>query len=150
MVFSKSCEYALRAVLFISQFPGRNVGIREIAGNINIPVPYLKKLLQILAKRGILKSIKGPGGGFIINPALQEPKLLHVVEAIDGPDIFNRCGIGQTQCHDHQPCPIHFRYCALRKDLKNLLTEKTLYDYGRALQAGQYSIGNMLSSAKKK
>lgn len=148
MVFSKSCEYALKAVLFISQFPDKKVGIREITEHIKAPVPYLKKILQILARRGILKSVKGPGGGFMINPERHEVRLIHVVEAIDGPEIFDRCGLGCDACDDTHPCPIHFRYSAWRKELKNLLCEKTFAEYSRALLSGQHKIDDCHSGRK--
>ncbi len=137
MIFSKSCEYALQAVLFLALHPGRLVGLKEITANLTVPVPYLSKILQILAKRRLLYSVKGPGGGFMINPEINEPTLLHIVEAIEGPDIFDRCGIGLKLCNDENPCPIHQRYVAFRKELKNMLSEKTILEYGEEIINGK-------------
>lgn len=66
MFFSKTCEYALRAVFFIAQKSehGRKVGIREIAASIDSPEPFIAKILQDLSKRGLIQSAKGPTGGF--------------------------------------------------------------------------------------
>ncbi len=149
MIFSKSCEYALQAVLFLALHPGRLVGIKEISSNLTVPAPYLSKILQILAKRRLLYSVKGPGGGFKINPEITEPTLLHVVEAIEGPDIFDHCGIGLKLCNDQNPCPIHHRYTAFRNELKNLLSEKTILDYGKDVQNGKVNSFLRENSAEK-
>src|SRR5690554_5041392 len=68
-VFSKSCEYAMRAVFYIARSTqeGRRVSIREIAEKIKSPEPFLAKILQKLSKEGIVQSIKGPNGGFYLN-----------------------------------------------------------------------------------
>ncbi len=138
MIFSKSCEYGLQGVLFIALRSGRLVGLKEISANLSVPAPYLSKILQILARRRILYSVKGPGGGFMLNPEIKQPTLLHIVEALEGPDIFDRCGIGLKLCSDEEPCPIHHRYTAFRKELKNMLSEKTIFDYGREISEGKY------------
>ena len=136
MIFSKSCEYALQAVLFLALHPGRLAGIKEISSNISVPAPYLSKILQMLAKRRLLYSVKGPGGGFMINPEITRPTLLHVVEAVEGPDVFERCGIGMKLCNDMNPCPIHFRYVEFRKELKSILNEKTILEHGKDILEG--------------
>jgi Rrf2 family protein len=134
MIFSKSCEYGLQAVLYIAQHPGKLIGLKEIAANLDVPAPYLSKILQILSKRRILTSVKGPGGGFKLNPQAQNPTLLDIVAAIEGMEIFDRCGIGLKACTDAQPCPIHERYKPFRDDIRKMLSEKTILQYGEELK----------------
>ena len=66
-MFSKTCEYAIRAVLFIAQKSedGKRVNIKSIAKNINSPESFIAKILQQLTKRGIVQSVKGPNGVFL-------------------------------------------------------------------------------------
>jgi Rrf2 family transcriptional regulator, iron-sulfur cluster assembly transcription factor len=134
MIFSKSCEYGLQAVLYISMHPGKLVGLKEMAANLSVPAPYLSKILQLLAKRRILRSVKGPGGGFEINPDTQNPTLLDIVAAIEGIEIFDRCGIGLKLCSDENPCPIHNKYKAFREEMRKMLTEKTIQQYGEEIK----------------
>lgn len=134
MIFSKSCEYGLQAVLYISQHPGKLIGLKEIAANLDVPAPYLSKILQILSKRRILTSVKGPGGGFKLNPQAQNPTLLDIVAAIEGMEIFDRCGIGLKACSDAQPCPIHERYQPFREEIRKMLSEKTILQYGEEMK----------------
>lgn len=136
MIFSKSCEYGLQAVLYISLHPGKLVGLKEMAANLSVPAPYLSKILQMLAKRRILRSVKGPGGGFEINPELKNPTLADIVGAIEGMEIFDRCGIGLKFCTDENPCPIHEKYKAFREEIRKMLSEKTIQEYGEEIKAG--------------
>ncbi|MCL4539496.1 MAG: Rrf2 family transcriptional regulator, partial [Bacteroidetes bacterium] len=65
LIFSRQCEYALQAVLYISvQEPGKFTNINEISERLDIPMPFLGKTLQLLVQDRILSSLKGPRGGF--------------------------------------------------------------------------------------
>ncbi|MCB0485648.1 MAG: Rrf2 family transcriptional regulator, partial [Flavobacteriaceae bacterium] len=69
-MFSKACEYAIRATLYISikSIEGSRLGIKEIAKEIDSPEPFTAKILQTLSREGIISSIKGPNGGFFLEP----------------------------------------------------------------------------------
>ena len=92
MIFSKSCEYALRAVLYtyMKSDSNANLGVKEIAKEIGSPVPFTAKILQQLTKKKIISSVKGPNGGFYIDPSSKPVSIYQVVEAIDGTDFFER------------------------------------------------------------
>lgn len=68
-MFSKACEYAIRAVIYISirSIAGSKLSIKEIAKEIDSPLHFTAKILQTLSREGIISSIKGPNGGFYIN-----------------------------------------------------------------------------------
>ncbi len=127
-MFTRSCEYALQAVLFIAltSKDGSSVGLKEIAKSQKIPLHFLSKILQNLVKNKILVSVKGPSGGFSLTRSPSKLKLMKVVEIIDGLDIFDRCGIGLKKCSDKTPCPIHFEYKVVKEKIKSLLNDKTL------------------------
>src|SRR3954470_13871019 len=115
-IFSKTCEYAVRAVFFIAQrtVDGSRVGIKEIATSIDSPEHFLAKILQDLSRKGIIQSAKGPNGGFYMDEhALKQP-LTAVVEAIDGDGIFTGCALGLKQCSEVDPCPLHNQFKTLR------------------------------------
>ena len=65
-MFSKTCEYGIRATIFIASqsYQNKRVGLRDIAKKIDSPEAFTAKILQILAKTHIIHSIKGVGGGF--------------------------------------------------------------------------------------
>ncbi len=131
MIFSKSCEYGLRAVLYIclKSKNKENIGVKEIAKEIKSPVAFTAKILQSLAKQKIILSLKGPNGGFYINnDKKNQITILQVVEAIEGKDYFDKCVIGLENCSEKKPCPIHAYFITHKKNLKELFSSKTIYD----------------------
>jgi len=107
-MYSKSAQYGIKAVLYIAknQVEGKLIGLLEIAKKEKIPSHFLSKILQILVKAKILKSIKGPNGGFWL-PS-EGMTLLKVVNAIDKPDKHLACLCGH--CSEKRPCSIRKYY----------------------------------------
>lgn len=103
-----------------------NVGLIEIAENQEIPRHFLSKILQQLVRAGLLESMKGPNGGFKLSKKPEKITLLHIIKAIDGLEVFTRCGIGFKKCSDDHPCPIHHDFKKVRDKVHELFKEKTL------------------------
>lgn len=138
-MFSKACEYGIRAVLYIAEQSkrGNRVPIKEIASKIDSPEAFTAKILQELARNHIVESVKGPTGGFSIDSAMLEKLTLrHIVQAIDGDDIYNGCGLGLPQCSDEKPCPVHYQFASIRDDLRKMLDETTILDLVHGLTEG--------------
>lgn len=127
-MFSKSCEYGLRAVIFIAQQTIKNnkVSLHTISEEINSPQAFTAKVLQQLTRNKIVKSIKGPYGGFIIEKEKMDTKLSEVVRVLDGDSIYTGCGLGLKQCDDNSPCPLHFKFVEIRDNLRKMLETNTL------------------------
>lgn len=108
-MLSKSCKYAIRAVLYlaISADEGNKMKAEEIAEKLDIPKHFLAKILQPLAKRGIISSTKGRQGGFYLNEVNKSNKLLTIIEYFDGKDVFINCILGLNHCSNEMPCPYH-------------------------------------------
>lgn len=133
-MFSNSCRYGIRAILYIASRQKGDVktGIKQISKDLDLPTPFLAKILQQLAKQKILKSLKGPGGGFSL---LKDPKkitILDIVRTIDGEEIFTNCLIHNTTCtcvdKKKEPCPLHENYSQVRSDLITLFSKTTVHE----------------------
>ena len=122
-MFSKTCEYAIRAVLFIAHKSegGAKVGIKDIAKGIDSPEHFVAKILQNLSKQGLLQSQKGPAGGFYLDAKGRKTSLADIIKAVDGERLFSDCGMGLKQCSETRPCPIHDDYKQIRKQLLQML-----------------------------
>jgi len=128
-MFSKACEYGIKAVIFIAikSKEGVRVGLTDIAAHINSPVAFTAKILQNLKKHEIILSLKGPTGGFEIPPQeLDKIMLSQIVSAIDGDAIYNGCGLGFSNCNENKPCPVHYKFKAIRETLKQMLETTSL------------------------
>jgi Rrf2 family protein len=127
-MFSKTCEYAIRACIFIAQKSrtGQKTGIEEIASGIDSPKSFIAKILQELTRHGLIQSAKGPGGGFYLDKQSLRYSLGDVVKAIDGDHIFSGCALGLDFCSETKPCPIHHEFKKVRKDLSDILQNAKL------------------------
>lgn len=136
---SKTCEYAIRAMLFIAQKSKSNtkVGVKQIARAIDSPEPFIAKILQELSRKGLLSSSKGPTGGFFLDKAGLKQNLAQIVSAVDGDKLFTGCGLGLKSCSEKKPCPIHDDFVMLRKQIKNMMQSATLGDYNTSLELGE-------------
>jgi Rrf2 family protein len=130
-MFSKTCEYAIRALIFIAQKTknGNRVGIKEIASGIDSPESFIAKILQDLGKRGLVQSAKGPNGGFYLDAGTMHTSLADIVSVVNGDKIFTGCGLGLKQCSESHPCPIHHDFKRLRKQLLQTLEKARLVDF---------------------
>lgn len=137
-IFSKTCEYAVRAVFFIAQrtADGSRVGIKEIAVNIDSPEHFLAKILQDLSRRSIIQSVKGPNGGFYLDAHSLARPLSDVIEAVDGGGIFRDCGLGLKECSSKNPCPLHHDFLDVRNRLQNMLESVTISQFNEDLNLG--------------
>jgi Rrf2 family protein len=138
MLFSKACEYAIRAALYISakSIEGSRLGISEIAEEIDAPVAFTAKILQTLAREGIISSIKGPNGGFFIEPKAKPIRLITIVKAIDGEKVLSACVLGLKECSDEFPCPVHKEVKPFKDRVKKIIEEKTIQDLSADLTSG--------------
>lgn len=149
-MFSKACEYALRAVLYISikSVDGSRLGIQEIAKEVDAPFAFTAKILQTLVREGIISSIKGPNGGFYLDPKSKPISLNSIVKAIDGnEDVLHNCALGLKECSDKYPCPIHGEIKNYKTRLRTVMKETTVQSLAKDLTQGRTFLKNI--AAKK-
>ena len=138
-MFTKTCEYGIRAVMFVAQKsrPGIKIGVKEIANGINAPEHFVAKVLQDLSRKGILQSVKGPNGGFYLDDRSRKYTIADVVRAIDGDQLFTRCGLGLKYCSARRPCPLHDEFMLIRNQMREMLERSTVGDFNDALTSGK-------------
>lgn len=134
-IFSKTCEYAMRAVFFIAKRSkeGQKTGIKEIAENIGSPEPFLAKILQNLRREGLVQSNKGPNGGFYLEEEGLRRPLADIVKVIEGEKIFTGCGMGLSYCSEENPCPLHHEFKKVRHQINEMLHKITIGQFNEQL-----------------
>lgn len=128
-MFSKSCEYGIRASIYIAKqsLKERKVSQKEIAKSIDSPVAFTAKILQKLTKMDVIRSTKGPNGGFYLeNVDLDRVKLWNVILAIDGESLLEDCTLGLRKCNAFKPCPLHFGFEKIREEIREMLEGTSL------------------------
>jgi Rrf2 family protein len=129
MILSKSCEYAIRASIYIAykSHKGEKVGIIEISEAVGSPMHFTGKILQALSRKKVISSIKGPNGGFFISDPTSV-YLIDIVRAVDGNELFSACVMGLKTCSDVKPCPMHHQVKPIRTQLLIEFSKKSVFE----------------------
>lgn len=131
-MLSSTCKYGIRAIIYIAgnSKGGEKVGIKTISKDLELPMPFLAKILQQLVKKRILNSSKGPHGGFSLARDPREIYIIEVAKAIDGEDVFHRCVLHNENCisteRTRTQCTLHNDYVKARNKIEKLFETKTV------------------------
>ena len=122
--------------LALNEHKNTMIGIKQISFDLDIPKPFLSKILQQITRHKLLLSNKGPNGGFMLAKSANEISIMDIVTIVDGPDFFQNCLIGLKTCTDvetHAHCPIHEEYAPIRSQLQGLFENKTIGNLARSI-----------------
>ncbi len=139
-MFSKACEYGIKAIIYIAtqSLEGKRVKIVDVVENSGSPAAFTGKVLGSLTKHNIVHSLTGPHGGFYIDPGrMKRIRASDIVFAIDGDTVYNGCALGLTECSNTQPCPMHDKFVKVRNELKKMLETTTVHDLAIGLKSGK-------------
>jgi Rrf2 family protein len=138
VIFSTTTEYAIRG---LSEFAGRSpeglMMLDDLVAGTDMPNDFLRKVFQRLVKGGVLTSSRGRRGGFRLARPPQQITLMHILEAMEGPQRLDGCVLGLTACNDAMPCGQHDFYKPIRQKLKDYLNHTTLADMASSLKTKQ-------------
>lgn len=137
-MFSKTCEYAIKIMVFIKtlESKGEHIGLKLIAQEIDSPQAFTAKILQRLVRARLLRSVRGPHGGFKINQKHGPIYLRDIVVAIDGDGVFTKCVLGFETCSAEEPCAVHHKFTYIRDDLQSTLSDTALDEIAGIVASG--------------
>ncbi|MCB0505855.1 MAG: Rrf2 family transcriptional regulator [Cyclobacteriaceae bacterium] len=118
-MFSNSTKYAIRTIeyLLFNKEGGKNT-VGALAKELDIPQPYLSKIMQQLSKSKLISSTKGRGGGFYLSEENMKRPLIDIVICIEGKNVFRECVLGLPECSDDNPCMLHEHFKKFRDSLR--------------------------------
>lgn len=108
-MLTNASKYAIRAVLYLAENSSlkRKFGAIHIANELEIPLHFIAKLLQKLAKADVISSSKGPRGGFFTTEKDLSNNVCGILKVIENDAFLDECLLGLPRCDDKNPCPIH-------------------------------------------
>lgn len=128
MPLSSTSQYALRAVLYVAEHGANDpVPVDAIAADLRVPRNYLSKTLHALARAGLLRSGRGPRGGFRLARAPQEITLGDVAAPF-GDAGERKCILGRATCGWKRPCSAHPRWEAIAAAQQDFFRHTTIAD----------------------
>ena len=135
MLYRRSSQLALQAALYLALEPeGTSRRVREIATELGVPATYLAKVLQGLTRVGLLRAMRGPGGGVQLARSAREIYLWDVLSAVEPVGEFERCFLGLGRCNDLNPCPLHEAWAPIRNQILTMLQTKSLLEFATEAQ----------------
>ena len=126
-MLSQTADYALTAVVYLVDHPGEPSTIQQIAAETQVPAGYLSKVMQTLARQGIVRSQRGQGGGFTLAKAPEDLSLLEIVQAVDPIRRFHHCPRGRKD-HQESLCCLHSRLDRAAAEYERALRETFMAD----------------------
>ena len=128
MLYSKAAEYAIRAMVYLAERPERDlIQLKDVAKDEEIPFHFLAKTMQILSRKGLVRSHRGPKGGFCLSRGADEITLYDIVDPIDHISNHDKvCILGIDVCSDEASCPLHDDWVKIRGTIRLTLEGKTL------------------------
>ncbi len=115
-LITRNTDYALRALCYISKQKNL-VTVAELVRALGVPLPFMRKILQQLNKKGVLKSYKGQGGGFKLKIAPEELFLIKIMRVFQGEVGFNGCFLKKDVCPDKGKCVLRKKINSIEEDM---------------------------------
>lgn len=144
MILSRTSQYAVQALIYMATQPTDTPVLnKDIAAKLNVPAPYLAKILQNLAKGNLLYSFRGRLGGFCLREDGDKMTLMDILLLTEGPAFTQSCLLGLKKCGDDTACPVHFRWMPVKEKIIGLLRETTLDKLAKAVLSGKYRLTDL-------
>jgi Rrf2 family protein len=126
---SKKADYALMAMKHLAVRPdAASASAREIAEQYGIPVELLAKVLQSLARRGLVTSLQGTRGGYRLARPTAQITVADIIQAIDGPLTVTACSSEAENCDQYAKCNVRDPLWRIKERIVSALTTCTLQE----------------------
>ena len=128
MWLNSTAQNALKAVLYVAEHGTvEPVRVDDIAAALKCPRNYLSKSMHVLARSGVLRSVRGRHGGFLLTDPPERLTLARVVSPFQAA-AERRCLLGRSTCSDARPCAAHHRWSSVAEDIEVFFGETTIAD----------------------
>ncbi|MCC6731155.1 MAG: Rrf2 family transcriptional regulator [Chthonomonadales bacterium] len=127
-MLNQSVGYAITALGYLANDMGRPVPVREISKATRVPAYYLAKIIHTLARRGLVTTQRGTGGGVLLAQDPKQLTLYDICVALDDPVVKRRCLLELADCSDERACPAHGFWSFHRQQFVEFLRRTTLQE----------------------
>jgi Rrf2 family protein len=144
MLISRTSQYAIQSLIYIAtQKKTEPILSRDIAERIQVPAPYLAKIMQDLSKAGLLTSFRGRLGGFCLSEEPKNIDLMRILYVTEGPEFSKKCVLGLKICSKETACVMHHKWQPITDELSCLFKQQNLATLSEAVIVGKYRISDM-------
>jgi Rrf2 family protein len=110
------------------------VPLKQISDDLDISFHFLTKIIQMLSRKGLMTSYRGPNGGVALAKPAREIALIEIITALEGSEFFTGCILALPKCGDEAPCPLHDFWVKVRTDLKDMFEQTSLAELSKKIK----------------
>lgn len=125
---SEAASIALHGMALIAQSKQNRMNVHLLAETLDSSPAHLAKVFQKLSKADLVKSVRGPAGGFELNKSSDEINFLDIYEAIEGKVVLSACPLGKEKCA--------FKLCIFSSELNRISTD--IYNTYKSLKLSSF------------
>lgn len=151
-MLSPMTGYAATALAWLAAQGSGPSQVRDIAESAKVPAPYLSKIIHQLARKGLVTTRRGVGGGVVLVLDPKELTLYDIAEALDDDILHPKCALGAAECSDARACPAHKLQLEIRAKQLDFLKKTTVQhvsDFYAARDNAHHEATPVTVSAKK-
>lgn len=120
-------KYAIKTILYLSNLKSDHfIQVSYLSKKINIPGPYLSKLIKILAAKGLVDTKRGNLGGVRIPESRARVSILDICIALEDPVINQGCFLTNAACNSKSPCIMHKHWMDLKEQIRTFMSNKKI------------------------
>jgi len=127
-LIKRNTDYAIQALTCISSSRGKIISVDYLVGELKMPRPFLRKIMQMLNKEGIVKSFKGKGGGFKLVVSPEDVSVYDMMTIFQGPFKLNEHILKRKVCPNVNICKLKKKLDVIEKKLKGDLQKIRISD----------------------
>ena len=137
-MLSNASKYGIRSVLFLADKSNETKKFKanQIAEELEIPNYFIAKILQNLAKKNIITSVKGPNGGFFLSEENRQLNVCDIINVLEIKSVFEGCFLGLLECGDDKPCPVHKEVVKFREQMLDKFKKHTIEEFSEEVKKG--------------
>lgn len=133
MILSSACQNIIRAIIYLNNKDDFTL-IKTISEDLNIPLQFLSKNMQVATKHGFILTKRGANGGIKLAQKPSDIKIMDIIKLVDGDKYFDECILGISLCEAETPCALHEEWSKRKDELVEILSATTLEDIAKDLQ----------------
>ena len=130
MYLSRPAEYALRAMTHLARLESaERVRSSDLGAAVDVPAPFLSKIMRRLVAVGLVDAKKGHHGGFVLAKPPGDIRFIDILRAVDFEPAADHCLFGLANCDANNPCPLHSQWSILKGQIEDWACSHTLGDF---------------------
>lgn len=126
MNLTSTARYAIRILSTMALQDNKLVSAKFLVDKLSVSDKYLRSLMTKLTKSGLIRSIQGRDGGYVIHKPLNEIYLIEIIKAVEDVEKYVGCVLGFEECSNENPCALHYKWNKIKEDTNTFLNTTTL------------------------